>query len=120
MQMQTTKTLPPTPLPSTHTDDEATATMAAIEQAEATVQVRLIGGRTRFSFSSFSKFSHENNQRFYPPTQRGLEAMYCKLGDDGFRSLRRKLPQSKVRMNWSNAAHNLSRTLNNSTAGLKS
>jgi hypothetical protein len=43
VQMQTTKTLPPTSLPPT--DDETTATVAvvdAIQQAEATVQVSVL------------------------------------------------------------------------------
>lgn len=46
--------------------------------------------------------------------------MYSKLGDEGFRALRRKLSLSKMRMDWSsNAARDkLSRTFNDST-GLK-
>jgi len=116
VQMQTTKTLPPTPLPPTN--DETTAAVAAvdvIQQAEATVQVGGVVGCDRYpyKFTFLIPPAVESHITHLSHPQRGLEAIYNKLGDEDFRSLRRKLPVSKIKMDWSRGqAHKLSRTLN--------
>ena len=43
--------------------------------------------------------------------QQGLENMYANMGDETFKTMRRKLTISKTRMEWNVSAHRLAKTL---------
>ena len=58
------------------------------------------------------------------PPQRGLEAMFQSLSNEGFRSLlnsvRRRLPMTKQKMDWGGIViHKLNKTLGNSSTSSK-